>query len=390
VRGKGISPNSKVICSLNRTEQLAVEIKNDVIKCPMSWPGKDPEALGTVKFGIRIDDGWSDLGNFYFYEQISVSDLTPRYGPSEGNGLIYVSGIKFVNDFPNSELGCKIGESIGKGVLIDQTLVMCTVHEMELVNEGETLPVYVALNSYSWVGEKQNQRMLGSTNKAAKPKLGYTPYGVQSIFPESGIVEGFTDVYVTGKGFTSELAPKARCRFGVDGKYHIVDAQVLDYTKLVCRSPPSDTKDYQSVPFSIALGDAEFKPWTLDLHRFRYYKQPLLDHAQPAEVDVRRKAEIYVYPRKGYTFNQPVPTGIKGTKDYHVTGRVSCSFGQFGTSLGMYVNQTTMLCLSPHIPGRANQYSRHLTKVAVAWNGEDFLEDTSQATVTFVGTGSNY
>ena len=85
-----------------------------------------------------------------------------------------------------------------------------------------------------------------------------------------------------------------------------------------------------------------------------------------------------------------VPTGIKGTKDYHVTGRVSCSFGQFGTSLGMYVNQTTMLCLSPHIPGRANQYSRHLTKVAVAWNGEDFLEDTSQATVTFVGTGSNY
>jgi len=58
------------------------------------------------------------------------------------------------------------------------------------------------------------------------------------------------------------------------------------------------------VPFSIALGEAEFKPWSLDLHRFRYYRQPLLDHALPTEVDVRRKTEIYVYPRKGYTFNQ--------------------------------------------------------------------------------------
>lgn len=92
VRGKGISPNSKVLCSLNFTTQAAIEIKNDVIKCPMSWPGKDKDALGTVKFGIKIDDGWSDLGNFYFYEQISVHDLMPRYGPAEGNGIIYVTG----------------------------------------------------------------------------------------------------------------------------------------------------------------------------------------------------------------------------------------------------------------------------------------------------------
>lgn len=170
--------------------------------------------------------------------------------------------------------------------------------------------------------------MLGSSvTTSKKAKVGYVPYGVQAIFPESGIVEGFTDVFVTGKGFTAELAQKAKCRFGVDGKYHTVEAQVLDYTKLVCRSPPSDTKDYISVPFSISFGDADFKPWTLDLHRFRYYRQPQLSHAQPNEVDVRKKTEIYVFPKSGYTFNQPVPTGIKGSKDYHQTGRVSCSFG---------------------------------------------------------------
>ena len=50
---------------------------------------------------------------------------------------------------------------------------------MELVNEGETLPVFVALNSYSWVGEKQNYRMLGSSSTTQKKaKVGYIPYGV--------------------------------------------------------------------------------------------------------------------------------------------------------------------------------------------------------------------
>lgn len=91
----------------------------------MSWPGKDPESLGTVKFGIRIDDGWSDLGNFYFYEQVSLIDIHPRYGPAEGNGIIYLDGAKFFSDFPNSEVGCKVGESVGKGTVVDQTKIMC-------------------------------------------------------------------------------------------------------------------------------------------------------------------------------------------------------------------------------------------------------------------------
>jgi hypothetical protein len=50
-------------------------------------------------------------------------------------------------------------------------------------------------------------------------------------------MEGFTDIFITGKGFTKELAEKAKCRFGVDASYQIVDATILDYTKLVCRSP---------------------------------------------------------------------------------------------------------------------------------------------------------
>jgi len=83
-----------------------------------------------------------------------------------------------------------------------------------------------------------------------------------------------------------------------------------------------------------------------------------------------------------------VPSGRVGHSDHHIMGRVSCSFGQFGTSMGMYLNQTTMLCLSPHIAGNSDDYSRHPVTVAIAFNSQDFLEETSSATVTFVGTGS--
>lgn len=193
--------------------------------------------------------------------------------------------------------------------MIDQNTVRCVVEHLDLVNQGENLPVYIALNSYSWVGEKADYRRLSGNS------VGYVPYGIQSIFPESGIIEGFTDIFITGKGFTEDIADKAKCRFGVDGSYQIVDAAVMDYTKLVCRSPAgSDFTDIGSssmvsVPFSIAFGEQENKPWTQDLHRFRFYTQPYLGYAVPDEINVRKKTEIFVVAEDGYSFIQPVPAG---------------------------------------------------------------------------------
>lgn len=179
----------------------------------------------------------------------------------------------------------------------------------------------------------------------------------------------------------------------MDSNYHIVDAEVIDYTKLVCRSPQADFNNFEnsvsiSVPFSISFGEQENKPWTQDLHRFRFYKQPILSYAVPNEISVRKKTEIYVFADESSSFLQPVPTH-SGVQDHHGTSGVSCSFGEFGTSMGMYVNQTTILCLTPHISGSTDDYSSTTVTVGVAMNGQDFLEETSQAEVTFVGTGSS-
>ena len=95
---------------------------------------------------------------------------------------------------------------------------------MQLVEEGEGLVVKLALNSYSWVG-------------AATGDILYRPYGIIAVQPGSGPYDGYTDVQIVGKGFNAEYAERGRCRFGTEANYAIVEAEVLDYSKMICRSP---------------------------------------------------------------------------------------------------------------------------------------------------------
>lgn len=200
----------------------AAEVTSNLIKCPMVVPNKDPKSLGYVKFSAKIEGGWVQFGDFYYYEQIEVTDMSPKNGPSEGRGIIYFYGSHFRSDFRGAELGCKLGDAIGQGTLIDEGTIKCTVEEMDLVNQGESLPASVALNSYSW------------PKNVAIP---FIPYGIIGAFPSAGPYSGFTDILIQGKGFTEDIASRAKCRFGIDSNFAIVDAEVVDYTKLVCRSP---------------------------------------------------------------------------------------------------------------------------------------------------------
>ena len=90
----------------------------------------------------------------------------------------------------------------------------------------------------------------------------------------------------------------------------MVDADVIDYENMICRSPPIkgsfiNTDDSVSVPFSIGFNDNySMKPWTRDFHRFRFYKQPQTLVAVPQEINVSKKTEIYVKISKGEKFMQ--------------------------------------------------------------------------------------
>lgn len=76
--------------------------------------------------------------------------MTPHVGPSEGKGIIYFTGRNFREDFALADIGCKVGDAIGKGKVINPTTIKCSIEEIALVDEGFSLPATVALNSYSW------------------------------------------------------------------------------------------------------------------------------------------------------------------------------------------------------------------------------------------------
>lgn len=85
----------------------------------------------------------------------------------------------------------------------------CTIDkQLPLVDEGQSLLTTFALNSYSW----------------AQSDDSFYPYGVVNIYPNSGPVRENTNIQVIGKGFNNELMEFARCKFGTDQNYQIVEA----------------------------------------------------------------------------------------------------------------------------------------------------------------------
>ena len=97
----------------------------------------------------------------------------------------------------------------------------------------------------------------------------------------------------------------------------------------------------------------------------------------------------YTHQRKSfinhvYLFCLALPSGRTGD-----TTGILCSFEDFGTSMGLYINETAILCITPHIKGRPEDYYRETVQVTIAMNGQDFNEIQSDAYVTFIGTGED-
>lgn len=77
------------------------------------------------------------------------------------------------------------------------------------------MPVYIALNSYSWVGETPHHTKRELSSKEAL-NFGFVPYGIIETTPDAGVVDGFTDIMIEGKGFRMEPEFTPKCRFGTD------------------------------------------------------------------------------------------------------------------------------------------------------------------------------
>lgn len=150
-----------------------------------------------------------------------------------------------------------------------------------------------------------------------------------------------------------------------------MDAEILSYDKLVCRSPPEfklpPTADETiEVPFGVAFTEEEFEPWTESVHRFRFYKQPRLVRAEPDEVDVGRMAEVLVFADEDSEFFEPPPAGKSALGQYGI----ECRFGHYGVGMGLFVNKTVIKCVTPSLSELdPESVWRETVRLTVALNG---------------------
>ena len=81
VRGKGFRQDSTIVCSLNETKVQPVQINPNQIKCPMVLDDWESDKYSSIPFSVYIDGSKYSFGNFHYYKQITIDNVTPLIAP---------------------------------------------------------------------------------------------------------------------------------------------------------------------------------------------------------------------------------------------------------------------------------------------------------------------
>jgi|JI9StandDraft_2_1071091.scaffolds.fasta_scaffold62881_2 hypothetical protein len=131
---------------INNTVYLAREVQWSYIRCPMPPAEEGPNFFGNVNLkvspngGTRDDDWHNFAGGFQYYQQPIVEDIFPKQGPNEGVGVINFYGEGFRADYPLAQLGCRVGQRVGKAVFVSSKQIKCVIENLDLIEEGESSP----------------------------------------------------------------------------------------------------------------------------------------------------------------------------------------------------------------------------------------------------------
>lgn len=161
------------------------------------------------------------------------------------------------------------------------------------------------------------------------------------------------------------------------------------------------------MPFSVALTQDNFDPWTETHHRFRYYKSPVIHSIDPQEVEVGHITEVLATIEDSdpnNIFFEPFPAEA-GKFDLDSSGNadasevasallmgnhIKCKFGRFGETLAVFVNSTSIKCVTPSVLDEPEDIFREEVQFSIAMNGYDYDYDANSFDFTFVGTGSEF
>ena len=395
VEGGGFMTENNTELVVDGTTYLPLNSTETKLKFPMP-AAKSPNFVGSVPVSLemqneepmKIEDG------FYYYEQIKVKSFYPTTGPAKGKGKIIVSGDNFRADFNKAKPTCRLGDNYGKAEVLNKQEMTCTFDKIPALrnkkkskqNETEGFPLEVSLNNYSFVE---------SENKAR-----YSAYSINHITPSSGPISGGTRILVHGSGFNK--TDNMKCRFGTPSWYSMTEAEFIDSNTISCVSPSSFIIPEQgylpfNVPFSVALAEDDYKPWTETSHTFSFYPNPVLINSEPKEGKASETHLITIEASPDAIYSTPSAI-IYENDDINEEGEkleskkfeyqpIKCKFGKYGTTDARYINGTRIECLTPPI-GSDTDIGYEKVDIEVALNGQDYVK-YSDVTYTFIGDGAN-
>lgn len=68
--------------------------------------------------------------------------------------------------------------------------------------------------------------------------------------------------------------------------------------------------------------------------------------------------------------------------------QIKCKFGRFGETLAVYVNETSVKCVTPSVLDDPEDIYRETVDFSIAMNGYDYDYDAISKDFTFIGTGA--
>lgn len=126
---------------------------------------------------------------FSYYNQPTVTGVSPRFGPIGGLDPLVISVDLLNDEFPAFNGTCKIGPYIGVLTVVDSTTGNCFLPaELGGSNADQGLDVSISVNGKDYT----------------TPSFKYSSYGLINLEPKSGPISGGTDVIIQGFGFVDE------------------------------------------------------------------------------------------------------------------------------------------------------------------------------------------
>jgi len=365
IEGSGFKDDKLISCFFDKTEYKPIEVKWNYIKCRIPKSKHGDDFFGTVPLEVTINgiDSHPFIGGFHYYPQINVTDFFPKTGPAKGKGTIKIYGSKFRADFALAKPACRFGKYIGDAEVLSSHEMLCHIPPIENINQ--TYKAEAALNGQAFVRAATSDE--------------FVPYGIYDIDPYSGPMGAQTQITVNGEGFSRD--GKAKCRFGVAGNYAILEGKVLSSQQMICTAPKRFDAIAKvmalpfAVPFSISFidekynpmtgtksmhkagnaTDFKFDPWTDTGHVFRFYEQPIITKIYPKSAKVKEIIDVYAFADKKTPFIERIfykrimKIAIKFLNKKTMDTGVKCKFGRFGITPAVYINSTTVRCVTPNI-----------------------------------------